>query len=62
VPSELPDHLELNLPIGDWLEFPDQALPGESLRMWRQRRYLLWRERDPEMKERLTPECEPFVL
>jgi hypothetical protein len=62
MPSELPEHLKLNLPQGEWLEFDDAPLPGEALREWRLRRYLLWRQRDPEMKERLCPEPEPFVF
>ena len=62
MPTELPDHLKLDLPTGEWLEFPDDRLPGEALRAWRLRRYLLWLERDPAMEERLCPEPEPFVF
>ena len=60
-PEIRPD-LDFELPIGEWLRFPDEPLPAEALRLWRLRRYLLWRQRDPEMKERPMPQGEPFVL
>lgn len=60
--TELPNHLQLNLPAGEWLGSENIALPPESLRAWRLRHYQLCKEHDPEMKERLSPEPEPFVF
>jgi hypothetical protein len=54
--------LDLEFPKGEFLKFPDEPLSAEALHAWRLRRYLLWRERDPEGRERQAPVNVPFVL
>jgi hypothetical protein len=60
-PDKQPD-LELELPAGEMLPFPDEPLSPEALYAWRLTRNLLWRERDPEGKERKAPVNVPFVF
>lgn len=60
-PDKQPD-LSLELPTGEMLSFPNELLSPEALHAWRLNRYLLWRERDPEGKERQAPVNVPFVF
>ena len=59
---ELPDRLDLDLPTGEMPVFPHPLLSGEVLQAWRQRRYLLALEADPELPFRWQPVTVPFEL
>jgi hypothetical protein len=57
----LPDHLDLDLPCGEMLVFSHEVLSPAALYAWRQQRYLLALEADPELAKRWTPVTEEFV-
>ena len=59
---ELPLHLDLDLPSGPVLSFPNEPLPPEVLFAWRQRTYLEALRQDPDLARRWIPKVKAFSL
>jgi len=59
---ELPDHLDLDLPVGPFLMEPLQPLTPEALAAWRHHSRQLALQKDPALDTRWIPKTVPFEL
>ena len=59
---ELPEHLDLDLPVGPFLKEPHPPLTPEALAAWRQHSWQLALAKDPGLRTRWIPKAVPFEL